>query len=133
MSDVAELKPNLGGRPPHEPTKAMREQVQVAAGLGFRQDAIADLVGVAPKTLRLHYQHEIRFGKAMANAKVAAALFNKAIGGDVAAMIFWLKTQAGWSEKTRVEHSGPDGSPIVVYDAIKRTIVDPGAAGAAET
>jgi TorA maturation chaperone TorD len=37
--------------------------------------------------------------KAKANATIGGALFNKAKTGDTSAMIFWMKTQAGWREK----------------------------------
>jgi hypothetical protein len=40
-----------------------------------------------------------------ANASVGGALFNKATKGDTAAMIFWMKTRAGWREKLEVEQT----------------------------
>ena len=42
-------------------------------------------------------------GRAAAIALVARNLFRKAIEGDTRAAIFFLKTQAGWQETTRVE------------------------------
>jgi hypothetical protein len=35
-------------------------------------------------------------------------------------MIFFLKTQGGWRETARVEHSGPDGGPVEVGDGPAR-------------
>lgn len=34
--------------------------------------------------------------------------------GDNFALGMWLKTQAGWSEKNTVEHTGPEGGPIQI-------------------
>jgi hypothetical protein len=92
--------------PPHEPTDATRQTVLVHASVGTPQEIIARVLGIDPKTLRLYYRDELDLSKAKANAAVGGALFNKAKSGDTAAMIFWMKTQAGWREKVDVEHSG---------------------------
>ena len=41
----------------------------------------------------------LKKGRAEGIKEVANALFEKALGGDTAAAIFFLKTRAGWSEK----------------------------------
>jgi hypothetical protein len=90
-------------RAPHEPTPETRQKVQLHATVGTPQDDIADLLGIDPKTLRLHYRDELDLARAKANATIGGALFNKAKGGDTAAMIFWMKTRAGWKETTVLE------------------------------
>jgi hypothetical protein len=40
-------------------------------------------------------------------ADIGSALFQKALEGDIRAMQFYLKTQAGWSEKNALELSLP--------------------------
>jgi hypothetical protein len=107
----------------HIPTDMQRKLVQLHASVGTQQAVIADIIGIDAKTLRKHYREELDQSMAKANAQVGGVLFNKALGGDTAAMIFWMKTRAGWREKHDVEHSGPDGGAIPVE--IKRTIVDP--------
>tara|TARA_R110000803_G_scaffold201029_1_gene265683 strand:+ start:1401 stop:1763 length:363 start_codon:yes stop_codon:yes gene_type:complete len=107
----------------HYPTEAQRQTVQLHTTIGTDQETIARVIGIDPKTLRKHYRDELDISKAKANATVGGALFNKAKGGDTSAMIFWMKTQAGWRETDRMEHTGPDGGAIPVE--IKRTIVDP--------
>lgn len=97
-------------KPPHEPTRATRELVQLHAMVGSRQEVIADIIGIDPKTLRKHYRHELDQSKARANATIGGALFNKAKSGDTTAMIFWMKTQAGWRETTAIDHTSSDGS-----------------------
>jgi len=97
-------------KPPHAPTDAQRQLVQLHATVGTTQDVIADILGIDKKTLRKHYRAELDQAKSKANATIGGALFNKAKGGDTAAMIFWMKTQAGWREKHDVNHVSEDGS-----------------------
>jgi len=110
-------------RRPHEPSKESRQLVQLHATIGTPQKVIADILDIDDKTLTKYYRAELDQAMARANASVGGALFNKATKGDTAAMIFWMKTRAGWREKQEIEHSGPDGGAIPVE--IKRTIVDP--------
>ena len=94
------------------PTPEQRNQVEVLAGFGLPQTQIAVLLGCDPKTLRKHFESELAVGDAKATAKIAQTLYNKAVGGDTASLIFWLKARAGWREKHDVEVSGKDGKPI---------------------
>ena len=94
----------------HEPTAAQRQLVQLHSTIGTRQDVIASIVGIDAKTLRKHYREELDNASAKANATVGGALFNKARGGDTTAMIFWMKTRAGWREKQEIDHTSSDGS-----------------------
>lgn len=97
-------------KPPHEPTKATRDLVQLHTMVGTPQETIASIIGIDPKTLRKHYREELDLAKARANATIGGALFNKAKSGDTAAMIFWMKSQAGWREKQDVNVVSEDGS-----------------------
>lgn len=118
------------GAPPHEPTRATRELVQLHTMVGTRQEAIASIIGIDPKTLRKYYRDELDQSKAKANATIGGALFNKAKSGDTTAMIFWMKTQAGWKETNVNEHISPDGSMSpkaagqAVLDALARKHAD---------
>lgn len=97
-------------KPPHEPTKATRDTVQMHTLVGTTQADIARVIGIDVKTLRKWYRNELDLAKARANATIGGALFNKARAGDTTAMIFWLKTQAGWRERQEIDHSSSDGS-----------------------
>ena len=97
-------------RKAHEPTKATREVVKLHALVGTRQEVIADILEIDEKTLRKHYRAELDQSRWQANATIGGALFNKAKSGDTAAMIFWLKTRAGFRERHEVDHTSSDGS-----------------------
>ena len=94
----------------HVPTEATRQTVQLHTMVGTTQSDIARVLGIDEKTLRKYYRDELDLAKAKANATIGGALFNKAKTGDTAAMIFWMKTQAGWREKTDLNHISEDGS-----------------------
>ena len=106
------------GRPTHSPTPAFRRTVVALSTQGYSQDRIADVLGIAPKTLRLHYRREIEVGKGMVDADMVNSLIMQGVGGPkkdwskavTAATIFYLKTQCGWTDKQQVEHSGAVGS-----------------------
>ncbi len=112
-------------RPPIELTDAQRAEVETLAAL-LNQDQIADYLGVARNTFRAIRDRDAdidaryKRGKAKAIAHVANGLLQKARSGDTASMIFFLKTQAGWRETDRLEHTGADGGPIVLGDARAR-------------
>lgn len=97
-------------RKPHEPTEATRQTVQLHTTVGTDQETIARVLGIDAKTLRKYYRDELDISRAKANATIGGALFNKAKSGDTAAMIFWMKTQAGWKETTVVDNTSSDGT-----------------------
>lgn len=97
-------------KPSHEPTAQSRQIVQLHATIGTSQEVIADILGIDAKTLRKHYRTELDHATAQANATIGGALFNKAKGGDTAAMIFWMKTRAQWRETQVVDNTSSDGS-----------------------
>jgi hypothetical protein len=97
-------------KPSHKPTEATRQTVQLHTMVGTTQGDISRVLGIDEKTLRKHYRDELDLSKAKANATIGGALFNKAKSGDTTAMIFWMKTQAGWREKQDINHSSEDGS-----------------------
>ena len=107
---MAATKGNTMSRNPHEPTPASRQLVQLHATIGTQQHTIADIIGIDDKTLRKYYREELDHAMAQANATIGGALFNKAKGGDTTAMIFWMKTRAGWRERQEIDHTSSDGS-----------------------
>ena len=92
------------GRPAFNPTEEQRGQVITMSSHGVPHRQQAPLIGCSsPKTLRTHFRDELNLGKIQANAKVAGALYQSALDGNVKAQTFWLKTVGGWQETGRVE------------------------------
>lgn len=85
-------------------TPEMVETIERMAGLGSTLRDIAYVLDVSKSTLerwledetvRAHYEK----GRAIAKEKIARKLWDKAMEGDTASLIFWLKAQAGWTDK----------------------------------
>lgn len=106
------------GRPPFVPTAELRALVRLLSGHGVTQPEICAMVAqvtggtMSRPTLRKHFPVEIRVGRAEVALKVARALFELAMAGDLAAQIFWLKCQCGWSGRSTDEQAGPPGAPL---------------------
>ena len=66
------------GRPPHEPTPALRRLVEHHAATGTLHRQIAKLLGLSLNTLKKHYREELDLGLARANAVVSGTLFAEA-------------------------------------------------------
>jgi hypothetical protein len=123
-------RPNSGGaregagRPAFVPTDKERQQVEALSGYGLPIEQIAVLVrdGIHVDTLRAHFQNELISGKAKAHGQVGKTLFQKAMGGDTTAMIWWSKTQMRWAETQKHELTGKDGAPLE-FNRIERVVI----------
>ena len=82
--------------------------IEAMAGLGATLQQIAIACNVSKSTVErwradeaveLAYQR----GRIQATQAVAERLFSMAMEGDVTAQIFWLKAQAGWSDRPQPE------------------------------
>lgn len=100
-----EMKARGKGRPRILITQDMRWMVSICKCVGMKHDRIARLVGVTPIALAKHFKAELEEGVQILNANVAGQLYQQIQDGNTGAMIFWLKTRAGWSEKTQVEQT----------------------------
>ncbi len=99
---------------PWQPTQEQVAKIKLYAGLGSTQEQIAAMIGVCVDTMSKNPESRKAWEIGLADtiAKVAGSLVKKALGGDTASAIFYLKTQAGWKETVRSEHTGKDGGPI---------------------
>ena len=102
-------------RPRFKVSDDKRKNVRSLAGFGLTHEAIAQVIGIrSPKTLRKYFQTELASGRAEASAQVAQTMFKMATSGrHVAATVFWLKTQARWSERSQ-EELRPSVAPTLI-------------------
>src|SRR5215218_10449259 len=70
-----------GGRPPHVPTRAQRDEVYRMASIDVSVEAIAAVTGIHADTLRKHYESELVEGWADGTAWLVDKLRQLADGG----------------------------------------------------
>src|SRR5919106_1013113 len=79
-------------------------KVEELASQGLTNAQIAACLGICEDTLYTkqrqltEFSEAIKKGRARGIQKVSNALFEAAINGNVTAMIFYLKSRAGWAE-----------------------------------
>lgn len=107
--------------PEFQPTDEERNQVSHLSGLGLNQGHIAALIrgGIDEKTLRKYFRHELDSGKAGRIQQVSSKLMEKIDMGDTASIMFYLKTQARWTENHKIDHSSTDGTMSPSIDPSK--------------
>ena len=98
----------------HVPTEETKKLAKTLAAVGIRHEDIAAKLEISADTLVKHYKRELDDGRVDANAAIGRSLYEQAKTGNTAAMIFWLKTRAGWKETERHEIAGADGGDLVV-------------------
>ena len=96
-----------------ELTDSQKAEVETLAAV-LTAEQVADYFGIGRRTFYAMMQRDeeiaarYKKGKARAIGIIAQGLINKARGGDTASMIFFLKTQAGWRETSKIEHLLPE-------------------------
>lgn len=75
------------------------------ASYGIPHADIGSVIGLERKALERHYSEELANATAKANTQVARRLFDRAMEGDVKAMMFWLERRGGdaWKNKPIVQ------------------------------
>ncbi len=100
------------------------KKVERLAAIGLNQKQVADSLGISEDTITRRKQDNADFADALARgqakgiAKVANAMFDTAVAGNVPAQTFFMKNRAGWSDKQ--ELTGKDGAPVfeakIIYE-----------------
>jgi hypothetical protein len=127
MVDEPTHLPLPHGHPKHDPTPEMLKEVEGLSAMGVRRADIAGYMEISETTLRKYYGKELDNGALKANFKVAQTLYNQAVTDkNVTAMIFWLKSRAGWIDRTdhRISGTGPNGEIEHLFTRIEVTVVD---------
>jgi hypothetical protein len=106
------------GQPKKTLSATQIAEVERLAGLGLNERKIAYVMGMAPNTFTRTKREQVRVseaiekGRAAAEDKVASKLFDKALTGDLGAIVWWEKTRADRRETVKQEISGADGTPL---------------------
>ncbi len=110
----------LRGPKPWEPSEEELSKIRLYAGLGSTQAQIGAMIGKSADSLQNNEAAYTawQLGHAEIIAKVAGTLVRKALSGDTASAIFFLKTQGGWRETNVQEHTGK-------VDVSHRHTIDP--------
>lgn len=125
-----------GSKFPMQPTPGQRRHVQLMAGFGIPHAHIAKILGMGLHTLRIHFADQLALGRDQTIAEVASSLVRQALGRarvvhvledgtkkvveeqvapNVQAAMFYLKTQAGWTETQKLETKDTtDKRPVLV-------------------
>jgi hypothetical protein len=125
---MAGKKGSPHGLPAKTLSEKQRGEVETLAAF-LSAEQVADYFGIGRTTFFAIMERDpnigelYKRGKSKVIAKVAQGLIQKALSGDTASAIFFLKTQARWRETERHEITGADGGPLELA-RIERVIVD---------
>lgn len=117
----------MGGKRMDFPSADQMAQIE-ALGAFLSIEQIAEYFGISKTTLyaRMKENEEIaeryKRGRAKVIARIAQGLIQDAIDGDNACRFFYLKTQAGWKETQRVDHTSTDGSMVTRIELVAPSV-----------
>jgi hypothetical protein len=110
---------STGGRPTKYDNK-FAEQAKLLCRLGATNPELAEFFEVVVSTIHdwraahPEFHEAIRQGKEMADARVANALFHRAVGYKHKALKFFAHEGTSWSEEY-VEHYPPDAASCIFW------------------
>ena len=78
---------------------------------------LALALGFESRQSLLNYEDKAEFLDTIKRAKsrVEQHLEESLFGGQVAGLIFNLKNNFSWTDKQNIEHTGPEGGPIILW------------------
>lgn len=105
---------NKGGKPPFKIDSAMCDKTEILAAQGLTMEQIASVLGMGQTTLYKNKKNNTNFAKAIKKgqskglANVTNALFTQAMGGNITAMIFYLKNRdpENWEDVQKRHYFG---------------------------
>ena len=100
---------------------------EALASQGVPYRSIAAILSIPDATLRKYHGEAMARGHERANGEIVKTLYNKAMGGDTACLIFWCKTQLGWRDASpvqKVDLVSSDGSMTPKAPRAPLTIAD---------
>ena len=93
----------MAGLPAFKPTDEQRKTVKNAVTAGLSQVLTAKVLGISPTTLVKYFNDELETAQAHRHARAAELLWEKVEKGETACLFFYMKTQMGWRETSKLE------------------------------
>lgn len=87
-------------------------QVRMMSSTRTSLPAMAELMGLTVPQLKRQYKAELKSGHDYVYAAISTKLVSSAFGGDMRAILAWLRQYGGWQEISRREITGKNGEPI---------------------
>ena len=102
------------------------KEVEKAAAEGLVEYQIAKELGICADTFTARKKENpeiaeaLKRGKQAARGRIENVAFKCALKAEgdsryQTSLIFWLKAQAGWKERSHIEVTGADGGPLAVH------------------
>lgn len=102
---------------PYEPNDIDRQIVTEAIASGLTLVETGQILGMHVQTLHKYYGDTIERARAEMIQRIGGKLMEKALEGNMPAMLFFLRTRGGWTET--VKHVGDPEQPIAVEHKAK--------------
>ena len=124
MSDNETSTGNPVGRPGHEVTDESKRTISNLFLAGVPIKDIARYMRMTERTLMSKYKQDLEdFKMERDNMAMGKLWYHIHEDNSFPALKFYMATQMGWKETSKLQHEGKDGGPIKIE--VTRTIVDP--------
>ncbi len=90
-------------------------ELEGLAAISCTNEEIAILLGVSKDTIENRFSAAIKKGRIKGFRSIKRKLFEKAIGGDLGAMIWFGKQFMGWRDKQEIENHNPEPIKIEFF------------------
>lgn len=104
-----------------EPTPEQRAMVMKLTGIGCTMEDIQQVVPwgrpddqpISLVTMRKHFKAELKRGRPIADSRLRGKMFDSAMKGNTAVLLFFARARLGMKETQVVESVGKDGAPLM--------------------
>lgn len=80
-------------------TRRLQRIVERMISAGITKAQIAESIGISVGQLEYHFKDQLANGLSKSIALAEKSLYQRGLRGDTQALIFWLKSRAGWRDK----------------------------------
>ena len=106
----------MGPKVKHKADKIDPDEVKKLAAMQCTMEEMAHFFDCSVDTLERHFADTIKEGRSKGKISVKRALFDKAVKGDLGAIIWWGKNFAGMSDKVEQKINETEGFKVIIED-----------------